>query len=95
MQGNSMRALAVLGGIVLAGSLAGCASHSTGSKFADTGATDCAGLQKQIARMAGGGIQGKIEAVQAGRKVSGQARSQIDEYNSLLEQYLGSHCQNR
>ena len=90
-----MRILAVVAVIAIAVGAAGCASHGTGSKFSDTGSTNCAGLQKDIARMANGGIQGKIEAQQAGRKVSEQAKGQIDAYNSLLAQYLGSSCQNR
>ena len=81
--------------IAIAASLAGCASHGTGAKFSDTGSTNCAGLQKDIARMANGGIQGKIEAQQAGHKLSDQAKGQVDQYNALLEQYLGSNCQNR
>ena len=38
------------------------------------------------------GVASKIEAANAGRKLSSQAQADVDRYNNLLGQYLGGRC---
>jgi hypothetical protein len=83
-------------GIVTVGALllAGCAGHSggTGQKFAPASGASCKQMQKDLAKMAGQGVAGKIDAAANGRKLSAQAKEQVDRYNTLLEAYMGAGC---
>jgi hypothetical protein len=38
------------------------------------------------------GTQAKVEAASAGKKLAAKDKSDVDRYNSLLNQYLGARC---
>jgi hypothetical protein len=43
-------------------------------------------------RLVARGVPGKIEAANAGRRLSAKSRAEVDRYNALLGQYLGARC---
>ena len=45
-------------------------------------------MDKLLAR----GVQPRVEAAQAGRKLPPQQQAEVDQYNRLLAQYLGARC---
>jgi hypothetical protein len=74
--------------------LAGCADNSGGDPGAvplASGQT-CGEIQQELNRLLGKGVQGKVEAASAGRKLAPAAQADVDRYNSLLNQYLGARC---
>ena len=74
--------------------LAGCADNSGGDPGAiplASGQT-CGEIQQELNRLLGKGVQGKVEAASAGKKLPPAAQADVDRYNSLLNQYLGARC---
>jgi len=43
-------------------------------------------------KLIGRGVQPKVEALSAGRKMSPNDRADAERYNTLLAQYLGARC---
>jgi len=84
---------------ILAASLtllaAGCAGGAGGG---DPGARplpsgeSCQSLRGQLDRLLSRGVQSKVEALSAGRKLSPKDRADAEAYNRLLNQYLGARC---
>ncbi len=86
--------LATISGVVLALTLAGCASQSSGRVpvgFASGG--DCKTVRGELRKLDGMGVPSQIQARSAGQRVSADANSRIERYNYLLEEYLGNNCQ--
>jgi hypothetical protein len=79
--------------LVLAATLAGCASQSGPQQIGFTGGGDCKTVRGELNRLDAQGVPGKVEARAAGRKVSADANAQIERYNGLLQEYLGNQCQ--
>lgn len=77
--------------------VAGCANEG-GSGYGDPGAKalpageSCKSIRAELNRMDARGVPSKVEAVNAGRRVSGKDRELADRYNTLLNQYLGARC---
>jgi hypothetical protein len=73
--------------------MAGCAASGgdPGAKALPVGET-CQTLRGQLDRLLGKGVQGNVEALSAGRKLSPAARADAESYNRLLNQYLGARC---
>jgi hypothetical protein len=75
--------------------LAGCADGNFGG---DPGpiplasGQSCGSLQKELNTLLGRGVQSKVEAASAGKKLAPAAQADVDRYNSLLNQYLGARC---
>lgn len=91
-----MRALAgIISVVVLASSLQGCGGAGAGG---DPGARtlpmgqSCQTIRGEMIRLEGRGVQSAIERQQAGGKLSAPQKVDADNYNSLLNQYLGSRC---
>lgn len=88
--------LKLLGAVAGAALLAGCAAD--GYDGGDPGARPLAGgqtcqtIRAELNRLDSRGTPAKVEASQAGRKLSADAQSDVDRYNSLLNQYLGARC---
>lgn len=85
-------------GIILAGAgalLAGCAGGPTGG---DPGAralppgTSCQSIRGELNKLDSRGVPSRVEAAQAGKKLSAQQQSEVDLYNKLLADYLGARC---
>lgn len=77
--------------------IAGCANEG-GSGYGDPGARalpsgeSCKSIRAELNRMDARGVPSKVEAVNAGRRVSSKDRELADRYNSLLNSYLGARC---
>ena len=75
--------------------LAGCAD---GDGFGDPGASplasgqSCGSIRQELDSLDRKGTQGKVEAASAGKKLAPKDKSDVDRYNSLLNQYLGARC---
>ncbi len=91
MNAIGIRAVFVAAGLAASVGLTGCAGGGGGS-FATSSVQSCKQLRKEMNRLVSRGVAGKIEAANAGRRVSAKSRTQIDRYNSALAQYLGARC---
>lgn len=75
--------------------LAGCASSKAGPGVLPMPAgMSCSSVRSELAQLDRKGTRAHVEAVNAGRKVSGGARQDVDRYNHLLSVYLGAQCHN-
>lgn len=85
----------ILGGAVAASllALAGCAGGNNGpeGKPLPMGSS-CGSIRAELRRMDNSGVPAKVEAVNAGRRVSDRDRQLAKRYNELLNQYLGARC---
>jgi hypothetical protein len=77
--------------------LAGCAAEGGGG-FGDPGALplasgqSCGTIRSELDQLDRRGVQGKVEAVSQGKKLSPKDKADADRYNQLLNQYLGARC---
>ncbi|MBU1209793.1 MAG: hypothetical protein KJ587_00790 [Alphaproteobacteria bacterium] len=74
--------------------LAGCAgdgSSGPGAQPLPLGSS-CGSIRAELRRMDNTGVPSKVEAVNAGRRVSDRDRQLANRYNELLNQYLGARC---
>ncbi len=71
--------------IAFAGLLSGCANNKSGpyAKALPSGST-CKSIRQELRRMDGQGVPSKVEAVNAGKKVSKASRQQANRYNQLM-----------
>lgn len=89
---NAIVLAAVMAGTSLLGA---CAQQGTGG---DPGArplppgASCQSLRSEMDKLIGRGVQPKVEALSAGRKMSPNDRTDAERYNTLLAQYLGARC---
>ncbi len=81
---------AVFGAALVITALAGCESGPTGQAL-PYGAS-CGSIRAELRTLDNRGVPSKVEAVNAGRKVSAKDRQLADRYNQLLNQYLGARC---
>lgn len=73
-------------------SLIGCAGgNGPGAQPLPLGSS-CGSLRAELRRMDNSGVPSKVEAVNAGRRVSDRDRQLANRYNELLNQYLGARC---
>jgi hypothetical protein len=76
--------------------IAGCANDGKDNR--DPGAKplphgeSCSSIRAELNRMDARGVPSKVEAVNAGRRVSDKDRALAERYNTLLNQYLGARC---
>ncbi len=86
-------------GILLAmvtASLQGCGAASGGG--GDPGARSlpigqsCQSIRGELNRLDSRGVPAQVEKASNGGKLSASQRSDVDNYNRLLSQYLGSRC---
>jgi hypothetical protein len=57
------------------------------------GGNDCQSVRGELRRLDAMGVPGQIQAQQSGQHVSAETSARINQYNGLLEQYLGNDCQ--
>lgn len=78
-----------------AAALQGCASASGGG---DPGARalpvgqSCQSIRGELNRLDARGVPAQVEKASAGGKLTPAQRTDVDNYNQLLSQYLGSRC---
>lgn len=80
--------------VALPAMLAACASDGPpGNQQAMAAdAKSCASVRSEIDRLDARGVPARIEAANQGKKISASQRAEVDQYNRLLQQYLGSRC---
>jgi hypothetical protein len=78
-------ALAALGTIFLAG----CAGDGATTA---AGGANCAAVKSQLNDLDRKGVQSYVEAQSRGKKLPPAQKAQADNYNRLLNEYLGSRC---
>lgn len=90
------RAGALAVAAVVAMAVAGCGGGSTSG--GDPGAralpqgSSCQTVRAEMDKLLSRGVQPRVEAAQAGRKLPPQQQAEVDQYNRLLAQYLGARC---
>lgn len=86
------RALAAVGVVLgVAGCAGGAGSGDPGAKPLPIGET-CQSLRGQLDRLLSRGVQPKVEALSAGRKMAPKDKADAEAYNRILNQYLGARC---
>ncbi len=89
------RAGALAVAAVLTTAVAGCGGSTSGG---DPGAralpqgSSCQTVRAEMDKLLSRGVQPRVEAAQAGRKLPPQQQAEVDQYNRLLAQYLGARC---
>ncbi|MGH1417598.1 MAG: hypothetical protein ACRBCJ_01935 [Hyphomicrobiaceae bacterium] len=84
---------ACLGLSLLAGGCAsdGGANGDPGARALPQGRT-CKSTHAELRKLDRKGVPSKIERANAGKKLSGKDRADVDRYNRLLNEYLGARC---
>ena len=80
---------AAVGAAALA--LAGCQAADPGASAMPMG-SNCQSVRAQLNKLDQRGVPAKIEAARAGKKLPPAQQAEVDQYNQLLGQYLGSRC---
>ena len=70
--------------------LAGCESGPQGQSLPY--GTSCGSIRAELRKLDNRGVPSKVEAVNAGRRVSAKDKQLADRYNQLLNNYLGARC---
>jgi hypothetical protein len=93
---RSLRSMAAIATVGLAAWLGGCAAE--GKAGGDPGARPlppgmtCQSVRQELNGLDARGAGSKVEAANAGRKMSDSDRALVDRYNTLLNYYLGGRC---
>lgn len=95
--GRGIRRAGILA-VMLAGSIAaGCggggpqAGGDPGARALPAGQS-CQSVRSDMDRMLSRGVQPRVEAANAGKKLPPQQQAEVDQYNRLLAYYLGARC---
>jgi len=90
---RSLRVAVAVGAIAVLGGCAaeGAAGGDPGARPLPPGMT-CDSVRKELSALDSRGVHAKVEAVNAGRKVSESDRAIAQRYNTLLSYYLGGRC---
>jgi hypothetical protein len=90
------RTVGFLAAMVAIAALGGCADGD--GYGGDPGAAplasgqSCGTIRQQLDALDRKGTQGKVEAASAGKKLAPKDKADVDQYNTLLNQYLGARC---
>ena len=52
----------------------------------------CQDVRRELDRLDARGVPSRIEAANSGGKLSPAQRAEVEQYNGLLQQYLGARC---
>jgi hypothetical protein len=80
---------------VAAGALliAGCESNSNGPPSTSlAGSETCKSIKAELTRLDAKGVPAYVEAQNKGKKLSAANKADADNYNKLLNDYLGARC---
>jgi hypothetical protein len=90
---RSLRVTLAVGAIAVLGGCAaeGAAGGDPGARPLPPGMT-CDSVRQELRSLDSSGVHAKVEAVNAGRKVSEKDRAIAQRYNTLLSYYLGGRC---
>mgnify|MGYP006877928275 CR=1 FL=1 len=89
--GATVRMVIAASMVLALGGCAGGTGGDPGAKPLPMGET-CQSLRAQLDRLLSRGVQSKVEALSAGRKLSPKDKADAEAYNRLLNQYLGARC---
>ncbi len=89
--GATVRMVITASMVLALGGCAGGTGGDPGAKPLPMGET-CQSLRAQLDRLLSRGVQSKVEALSAGRKLSPKDKADAEAYNRLLNQYLGARC---
>lgn len=96
-QGRSIRRSALIIAVAAAvTAVAGCgggqqAGGDPGARALPPG-TSCQTVRQDMDKLLSRGVQSRVEASQAGKKLPPQQQAEVDQYNRLLGMYLGARC---
>ena len=82
----------VLTGLIVAGCSGGQQAGGDPGARALPAGQSCQSVRAEMDRMLSRGVQSRVEAAQAGKKLPPQQQAEVDQYNRLLAQYLGARC---
>lgn len=88
----ALKVLAGSAGLLALSMLAGCASDGSAGGGSLPAGSSCGSIRSELRSLDNRGVPAKVEAVNAGRRVSAKDREQAKHYNDLLNQYLGARC---
>jgi hypothetical protein len=77
---------------VTVAALAGCAEGNDPGSMPLASGQSCGSIRGELDQLDRRGTQSKVEAASQGKKLSAKDKSDVDRYNSLLNQYLGARC---
>ncbi|MEQ8825724.1 MAG: hypothetical protein RIC14_15265 [Filomicrobium sp.] len=89
---SAIKVLAGCAGVAAMSVLAGCASDGGPGATSLPMGSSCKSIRAELRRLDNRGVPSKVEAVNAGRRVSSKDRQLAARYNELLNQYLGARC---
>jgi hypothetical protein len=92
---GTLRTLGILVVSAMGLLLAACADGTLGGDpgpIALPSGQSCGSIQQELNRLLGRGVQGNMERHAAGKALSPAAKTDVDRYNALLNQYLGARC---
>lgn len=78
--------------LIALGACAGGQGQETTGPRAGRSGQSCADLRKELDRLDARGVPSRIDAANAGRKLSSAQQAEVDLYNRLLGDYMGSRC---
>ena len=81
----------VAGVAVVVSGCGGAAGGDPGAKSLPMGQS-CQSIRGELNRLDSKGVPSLVERAGNGSKLSPAQRSEVDNYNSLLNQYLGARC---
>lgn len=82
-----------IAGLIVLGGCAGNEGGGQGPKAVSLPAgKSCQSIRGELNRLDARGVPSLIESSNAGRKLSSSQRDLVDQYNTLLGQYLGAQC---
>jgi hypothetical protein len=91
---TALKSLAAAATLAVLALVAGCADGGYGDPGGAPLASgqSCGSIRQELDQLDKRGTQGKVEAASQGKKLSAKDKSDVDRYNSLLNQYLGARC---
>jgi hypothetical protein len=88
---TTVRGFVTSGAALALALLAGCATQGGGG--GPTGSAEmCRSTKEQLNKLDAKGVQALVEAQTRGKKLSPAQKADADNYNRLLNDYLGSRC---
>lgn len=88
----AVKVFAGCAGALVLSALAGCASDGGMGGSSLPAGSSCSSIRAELRNLDNRGVPAKVEAVNAGRRVSAKDRELAKRYNQLLNQYLGARC---
>lgn len=90
---TTVRRLAISSAAIIGAMLlAGCATQGSGGGGPTGSAEMCRSTKEQLNKLDAKGVQALVEAQTRGKKLAPAQKAEADNYNRLLNDYLGARC---